>query len=204
MKKGYRARYEKIYEMINRTRINEYGRHPEAPKSFTRKRKMPLKDVILSVLSKKGLTTAIELREYFKDKCEQTSITVQGYLEQRKKLNYEVFKYLNGEYLRDYYTLKEPKLWNGCVVLAIDGSKAEVPNSDENRKAFGKSSNQHENSERRALVSCALDVMNHFIIDMQNHRYADKFNRGKRERTGERKYICSKRDCEKLTTVSNI
>jgi hypothetical protein len=71
------------------------------------------------------------------------------------------------EYLRDYYESKEPKLWNGYVVLAIDGSKAEVPNSDENRKAFGKSGNQHENGETRALVSCALDVQNHFIIDMQ-------------------------------------
>jgi len=167
MKKEYKARYEKIYKMINSTEINEYGRLANETKSFTRERKMPLKDVILSVLSKKGLTTAIELREYFKSKREQKDITVQGYLQQRKKLNYEAFKYLNGEYLRNYYSSKEPKLWNGYVVLAIDGSKTEVPNSDENRKSFGKSGNQHESSETRALVSCALDVVNHFIIDIQ-------------------------------------
>jgi hypothetical protein len=92
------------------------------------------------------------------------NITVSGYLQQRKKLNYEVFSHLNREYLRDYYASKEPKLWNGYIVLAIDGSKAEVPNSDENRNAFGKSGNQHESGETRALVSCALDVLNHFIV----------------------------------------
>jgi hypothetical protein len=168
MKKGYRSRYEKMYEIINSQEIKKYGRLPREPKNFTRDRKMPLKDVILSVLSKKGLTTSMELREYFKDKCKaETKITVQGYLQQRKKLNYKAFKYLNGEYLRDYYDSSEPKLWNGYVVLAIDGSKAEVPNSDENRKSFGKSGNQYEKSETRALVSCALDVLNHFIVDIQ-------------------------------------
>lgn len=109
---------------------------------------MPLKDVVLSVLSKNGLTTSMEIRRYFEEKNEaKKNITVQGYLQQRRKLNYEVFEYLNGEYLRDYYISKEAKLWNGYVVLAIDGSKAEVPNSDENRKSFGVSGNQHEKSE---------------------------------------------------------
>ena len=38
-------------------------------------------------------------------------------------------------------------------VLAIDGSKAEIPNSVENRERFGKSNNQHsELGQIRALV----------------------------------------------------
>jgi len=167
MKKGYRVRYEKTYEMINSEKIKEYGRVERETKSFTRERKMPLKDTIVSMLSKKGLTMSMELREYFKGNKTAVEITVSGYLQQRKKLNWEVMRYLNGEYLRDYYGSTEPEVWNEYVVLAIDGSKGEVPNSEENRKAFGISGNQHEGGESRALVSCALDVFNHFIADIQ-------------------------------------
>ena len=119
MKKRYKVRYEKIYEMINSTEIKKYGRLPNEPSSFTRDRKMPLKDMVINVLSKKGLTTSMELREYFEEKKDtDADITVQGYLQQRKKLDYGVFKYLNDEYLCDYYESTQPKLWNGYVVLA--------------------------------------------------------------------------------------
>lgn len=168
MRNGYKARYEKVYEVINSKIINEYGRLAKEPQSFTRERKMPLKEVILSVVWKKGLTTAMELRKYFEGKKEsETPITVSGYLQQRRKLNYGVLKYLNEEYLRDCYASKEAKVWKGYVVLAIDGRKAEVPNSDENRKSFGKSGNQYEKGETRELVSCVLDVLNYFIPDIQ-------------------------------------
>jgi len=60
-------------------------------------------------------------REKKGSKAIQTS--KQGYLQQRKKLNYEVFTYLNEEYLKDFNTSGKAKQWNGYVVLAIDGSK---------------------------------------------------------------------------------
>ena len=34
----------------------------------------------------------------------------------------------------DFYHSDEPKLWKGYLLIAIDGSKAEVPNSKENRE----------------------------------------------------------------------
>lgn len=48
-------------ELINYARQN--GKN-----TFSRKRKMPFKDMLLCCLSKKGLTTAFELRNYFKEK----------------------------------------------------------------------------------------------------------------------------------------
>ena len=50
------------------------------------------------------------------------SILKQGYLQQRKKLNYKVFSFLNAEYLKDFYSSTEPVLWNNYLVLAVDGS----------------------------------------------------------------------------------
>ena len=55
---------------------------------------MPLKDILLCCLAKKGLTTEIELRKYFKEKTEiSIKISKQGYLQQRKHLNPNVFSY---------------------------------------------------------------------------------------------------------------
>lgn len=51
--------------------------------TFTRNRKMPLKDMLLCCLSKKGLTTIFELINYFKQKeAWPMQLSVQGYLQQ--------------------------------------------------------------------------------------------------------------------------
>ena len=106
---------------------------------FSRKRKMPLKDMLLCCLSKKGLTTTFELRNYFKEKGDLSmQLSVQGYLQQRKRLNPEIFPYLNRKYLMDFYRSDEPRLWKGYLLIVIDGSKAEVPNSKDNREVIWK------------------------------------------------------------------
>lgn len=164
---SYINRFNKMFESINSDTIKTYARLGES-NSFIRKRKMPLSDTILCTLSKKGLTTAMELHQYFAQKgAEHMSISKQGYLQQRKKLNYEVFSFLNNEYLKNFYKSSEPILWNDYLVFAVDGSKAEVPNSNENRSFFGECSNNHVNGEVRALVSGIFDVFNHFFLDIQ-------------------------------------
>lgn len=163
----YKERFKKLVETIKSDKIKEYAQL-NRQKSFTRKRKMPLEDIISCALSKKGLTTEMELHKYFIEKgATSMNISKQGFLQQRKKLNYEVFSFLNKEYLQSFYSSEEPVLWNNYIVFAIDGSKAEVPNSDENRAAFGECGNQHNKGEVRALVSTMFDVFNHFILDLQ-------------------------------------
>ncbi len=95
-------------------------------------------------------------------------MSVQGYLQQRKRLNPEIFSYLNRKYLMDFYRSGEVRLWNGYLLVAIDGSKAEVPNSKENREIFGSSSNQHSKTGSvRALTSGMYDILNHFYLDIE-------------------------------------
>lgn len=164
---SYVNRFNKIFDSINSDITKTYA-HLDKQNSFTRKRKMPLADIILCTLSKKGLTTAIELHQYFTQKgAYHMSISKQGYLQQRKKLNYKVFSFLNTEYLKDFYSSTEPILWNNYLVLAVDGSKTEVPNSDENREFFGECGNNHSNGEVKALVSGIFDVFNHFFLNLQ-------------------------------------
>ena len=95
-------------------------------------------------------------------------ISKQAYLQQRKRLNPKVFSYLNDKYLEDFYNSSEPKLWNDYLLLAIDGSKAEVPNSQENKDLFGISGNQYpESGQVRALISGMYDILNGFYLDLQ-------------------------------------
>ena len=168
MTTSYKNRFQKFSNLLSEPELIKYARQKES-NAFCRNRKMPLKDMLLCCLSKKGLTTVFELRNYFKQKEEKAMpLSVQGYLQQRKRLNPEVFSYLNREYLVDFYHSEEPKLWNGYILLAIDGSKVEVPNSKENREQFGSSGNQHsELGQVRALVSGMYDVLNQFYLDIE-------------------------------------
>ena len=140
--KSYKTRFQKFSALLSDPEIAKYARQ-NGNHAFSRKRKMPLKDMLLCCLSKKGLTTTFELRNYFKEKGDLSmQLSVQGYLQQRKRLNPEIFPYLNRKYLMDFYRSDEPRLWKGYLLIAIDGSKAEVPNSKDNREAFGNSGNQ--------------------------------------------------------------
>lgn len=164
---SYRERFESAIRAIKSGKIKTYARLQNS-NSFTRNRNMPLSDILFCTLAKKGLTAVMELQHYFNSKGDSSmKISKQGYLQQRKKLNYKVFSFLNREYLKDFYTSEEPVLWNGYLVLAIDGTKAEVPDSEENRKEFGESRNDTDKYAARALVSSAMDVLNDFFLDIQ-------------------------------------
>jgi hypothetical protein len=67
----------------------------------------------------------------------------------------------------DFYNSSEVNLWNGYLLLGIDGSKAEVSNSEEYRICFGKSNSQYsEQGQIRALVSGMYDILNGFYLDI--------------------------------------
>ena len=107
MIKSYKTRFQKFSALLSDPEIAKYARQ-NGKHAFSRKRKMPLKDMLLCCLSKKGLTTTFELRNYFKEKGDLSmQLSVQGYLQQRKRLNPEIFPYLNRKYLMDFYRSDE-------------------------------------------------------------------------------------------------
>ena len=142
--------------------------------SWSRQRKMPLHDMITCILAKKDLSTVMELRHYCQeaDKAEQM-VSKQDYFKQRLNLNPQVFKILNWNYLERYYSGQEAKEWNGYLVMAIDGSRAEIPNSKENRQAYGANINQSKHQVARTNISGLVDVFNGFILDVGIHHYKD-------------------------------
>ena len=74
MIKSYKTRFQKFSALLSDPEIAKYARQ-NGNHAFSRKRKMPLKDMLLCCLSKKGLTTTFELRNYFKEKGDLLSFT---------------------------------------------------------------------------------------------------------------------------------
>ena len=86
MSKSYKRRFHKFPELLSNPKLINYARHPRS--------------TLLYCLSKKGLTTSFELRNYLKEKIEMfMQLSVQGYLQHRKHLNLEIFLILSGNTL---------------------------------------------------------------------------------------------------------
>jgi hypothetical protein len=166
------GRFGKLQDWIYSETIQGSARIAGDTGSWTRTRDMPLGDILMCTLGKKALSTTLEIRQYFQEagKVEQT-VSKQDYLQQRKKLNPEVFKLLNQKYLHDFYTTDEVQLWQGYVVLAIDGSRVEIPNSKANRETYGESENKYGKAVARANLSGLYDVYNRFFLDIGVHHY---------------------------------
>ena len=172
--KQARLRIEQLFEEIHSEEIKAAGRQAGDMSSWTRRRAMPLEDILMCTLAKKGLSTTMELRQYFQavGKMGQ-AVSKQDYLRQRQKLNPEVFSILNRNYLKRFYEGPEAHMWRGYLVFAVDGSRAEIPNSEENRQVYGESINKYGKAVARANISALHDVYNRFVLDIGIHHYRD-------------------------------
>ena len=79
---------------------------------FTRIRKMPLQDLLFTMINRKGLTLALELRNYMKLAHPGVSISKPGYLKQRMKLNPDAWSFV-------FFRLAEPYSFSVSVVVGI-------------------------------------------------------------------------------------
>ena len=167
-----RLRIEQLLSEIHSEWIRKEARLIGDFNSWTRQRDMPLEDILLCTLAKKGLSTTMEVRHYFQamEKVEQT-VSKQDYLRRRQKLNPAVFKILNRNYLKRFYGGQEAVQWHGYLVMAAVGSRAEIPNSEENRQVYGESINKYGKQVARTNLSAVHDVFNRFLIDIGMHHY---------------------------------
>jgi len=167
-------RITRLFAAIHSEWIKAIARQAGDTGSWSRRRDMPLEDILMCTLAKRGLSTAMEVRHYFQamEKVEQ-SVSKQDYLRQRQKLNPQVFTLLSRDYLKQFYGGKQAKGWRGYLVMAVDGSRAEIPNSEENRQIYGESINKYGKAVARANISALHDVFNRFILDIGVHNYRD-------------------------------
>ena len=159
---------ELIRNKINSEELKTTGRLKKT--SFTRERKMGFTKLIKYILNKKELTTIMEINNFYSDINEEENIFNQSLLDQRLKLNPEVFIALNTDYLKLFYQnhKEEVKLYKGYLLKAIDGSDFEIPNTKEAKKVYGTVGTKvtdKANTIERAIISACYDVLNRYIIE---------------------------------------
>ena len=136
-------------------------------KVLVRKRKMPVEDLIYSMINRKGLTLKLELRNYMKLSHPGTEISKPGYLKQRMKLNPDAFKYLYQSHNKNFYldTDIEPYTYKGFLVLAVDGSDINIPTTPETLEKYGNAAKRSGKPCAQIGLGCLYDVLNRFILD---------------------------------------
>lgn len=138
---------------------------------FTRKRKMPLDTLILTVLFRKGRTLHMELRGFKKIFALKEAISKVGYLKQRLKLNPAAFLGLARYHARNFYRgIEIVKKKNGYLILAVDGSAINIPTTEENVSVYGNSSRNNVKQQAQLGASCLYDTINKMIIDCRINR----------------------------------
>lgn len=132
--------------------------------SFIRNRKMPLKDVLLTMTNRKGLTLTLELRHYMKISHPGEHISKPGYLKQRMKLNPDAFLDLYHFHNKNFYSEPGYSTWNGFLIVA-DGSDINIPTTAETLERFGSGSRKNTKPQAQIGLGCIYDVLNRMILE---------------------------------------
>lgn len=158
---------KKTKSIIERVETKKQYRLSET--AFTRKRKLTFENVVYYNLNKKGLTSKMEIEEFNNliNGCDISSVAV---LKQREKLNANIYNEIRDQNLKMFYTeyQSDVQLFNGYLLLSVDGSYFEIPNTEITRKNYD--SKKNHMAVPRALVSNYFDVLNHYVI----HTMIDK------------------------------
>jgi len=132
---------------------------------FTRNRKMPFPELILFMLNLVRTSSQIALNRFFKDiKGSEVHMSQQSFSEARQKLKWEGCRLLLDKFVGWYYDLvPDFKRWRGYRVLAVDGSKQQLPSDPKLRILYGTAG--RGDTAVTGQCSTLYDVLNDIIID---------------------------------------
>lgn len=141
-----------------------------APADFTRRRKMPADLLALSVVARKGRTLKIELRELAREVEMDEAISAPGYLKAREKLNPEALLCLAQHHASNVYADGDYGTYKGMLVVAVDGTTANVPTTPETLERYGDASSGGARPQAVMGVSAAYDAINRQLLDITLNR----------------------------------
>jgi hypothetical protein len=95
------------------------------------------------------------------------SLTKSAFVQNRKKVKPEIFKYLLAAVNKEFYTDNDENvdLWEGFRLLSVDGSRVTLPITKELKEKYGIFKNQNETELVIGRASVLYDVLNSMIID---------------------------------------
>ena len=164
--------FNKIQDEITSEALMKMFKYSE--KDFTRKKKLSFSITLMMIsnLIKKSLS--LEIVNFVKifngySSTELSNFTQSAFIQSRNKINPEVFKHLSATLITEYYSDNELsiKRWNGFRVLAVDGSRINLPDTKELETVYGRTKNQTKSGLIQARTSILYDVLNHLVIDSE-------------------------------------
>jgi hypothetical protein len=140
---------------------------------FSRTRKQPFGDMLLFMFNFLRKSLPIEIDNFVNFLNSDTSVlkikkfTKSAFVQKRRKINPEVFKYLTKVISENFYVKsnQDARYLYGFRILAVDGSKLTLPFTKELREHFGATKNQHATEVVQALSSVLYDVLNRIALD---------------------------------------
>lgn len=152
---------EKLIALVNGEEFLKMARSSSV--DFTRNRKMGFASYIWYFLlhCARSLSTGLHaFQQAFRENDDV--ITKQGFSKGRRRIRPEAIAYLV-DFTRDqFYKTAEAQLWNGYRLLAIDGSKVNLPTAPELVEHFG--CQKESGGQVQALASCLYDVLNGIVV----------------------------------------
>lgn len=92
------------------------------------------------------------------------SYSKQAFSKRRKCVKWEAIQTIYQKTTEQFYKEADYEKFHGYVLAAIDGSKINLPDSEELRTSFGEQITGGA-FQNQALVSCAFDVLNEMYLD---------------------------------------
>lgn len=120
------------------------NKHRTKGKYFTRNRVFSFGRLILFQINIATKSLTIELNRFFKRinyNNEEKSYSKQSYSETRMKMKHSAYIELNEELVKGYYGDGDYKQYKGYRLLAIDGSRIQLPNKESVIEEFGLAEN---------------------------------------------------------------
>ena len=117
-----------------------------------------------------GETTNKDIISYF-SKIEKPKVSKQAMFKALDKTNPDVFPLIIRQFAKDFYEHQDYETVNDWIVLAGDGTKMDLPPSEEMKEKFGGYLNQtitDESKVRKPQANCSVlvDVVNHVVLDV--------------------------------------
>jgi hypothetical protein len=154
---------ESLRELIHSKWFLEQAR--QHPTDFTRNRKMSFTQVVTFMINLVKTSTQTALNRFFDViGTPEIQMTQQSYSEARQKMNPEACRELF-LHTTAYIYAHDVDRWHGMVLIAIDGSKLQLPNDKQLLKSFGGIGRGA--SSPTAQASIAYDMLNNVIVDAE-------------------------------------
>lgn len=141
------------------------------PNAFTRCRKVSPSTLLFQMLIRLGRSQKGEVDALFKEAG--MDISDKGFFAARSKFNPEAVHVMADEFIAQIYDNYDDSIqkWNDLVILAVDGCRITVPDTQENKEVFGVQPGVSENQPAMALTSSLHDCKNNLKLDVQIDRY---------------------------------